>query len=345
MEPLHELLKQLLETAIESGWTVLRSVLTNLSTELVLRRLTRRQASSKDKQAGLELEDQSTHEHPLSSDQQPAWWVPIMQEQAAKFGSHPQYMLDEVNIVLVAAKESPAIWSIQDLEGSDVAKDFESGLLEVSFRDIATNVCFDGYIIEAKPVAPNHKGIAGYKSPSVIARPRIIGDTVTETLSLHPGTKYHVTVFAVVDKTVQISPNQRNNDDNSVTTLLSAPFLNTHDTDPNELTCELSHVDKDSDAEGNSRGFPDSHDGTHFKFSAIDDHGNTVAAKLVDTSDDYLEITRDFFQSIFANRQRALTLSVSQGYMDDHRYKAMSDTVLVTLKPPVNSQWREQFLR
>ena len=36
---MQELLNQLLETAIETGWTVLRGVLTDLSTELVLRRL------------------------------------------------------------------------------------------------------------------------------------------------------------------------------------------------------------------------------------------------------------------------------------------------------------------
>ena len=228
------------------------------------------------------------------------------------------------------------IWNVQDLENSDDARDFENGLLEVRFKDIATAVSFDGYIIEAKPVGPNYKSVADYKSPSVIARPPIVGSTVIEILSLHPGTKYHVAVFAVVNNTVQISPNQRNNDDNSVTTLLSAPFLSTHDTNPNEPACANSQADMGDNTVGFSQELSNSHDGTYFRFSAIDDRGNTVADKLVDTSDNYLEITRSFFQSVFANQQGDLTLSVSQGYMDDHRYKAMSDTVLVTLQPPEN---------
>lgn len=336
-----ELLNQLLETAIEAGWTVLRGVLTNLSTELVLRRLPRRQASSEKMSTSPEGEDQFTHERPGSSDQQLAWWVPIMQEQAVKSESNSQYMLEEVDIVRVAAKESPALWNVQDLENSESARDFESGLLEVSFKDIATAVYFDGYIIEAKPVGPNYKGVADYKSPFVIARPPIVGDTVTEILSLHPGTKYHVTVFAVVNNTVQISPNQRNDDDNSVTTLLSAPFLSTHDTNPNEPVCESSQADMGDNAIGFSREFSNSHDGTYFQFSAIDDRGSTVANELVKTNDNYLEITRSFFQSVFANQQGDLTFSVSQGYMDGHRYKAMSDTVFVTLQSPKNraSRW------
>ena len=60
-------------------------------------------------------------------------------------------MLDEVEIVSVAAKEAPASWSAQDLVNFDYDGDIENGLLEVSFKDIPTGFDFDGYIIEAVP--------------------------------------------------------------------------------------------------------------------------------------------------------------------------------------------------
>ena len=139
-------------------------------------------------------------------------------------------MLDEVEIVRVAAKESPASWSAQDLADFDYDGDIENGLLEVSFKDIPTDFDFDGYIIEAvpgddDPGDSDDLGVDNYKSSSLIARPAVVGSTVTEVLNLEPGTKYYVTVYAVNHNTVQISPNQRAQDSSSATTLLSAPFL------------------------------------------------------------------------------------------------------------------------
>ena len=53
-------------------------------------------------------------------------------------------MLDEVEIVSVMAKESPAVWSAQGLVKFDYGGDVENGLLEVQFKDIATDFDFDG---------------------------------------------------------------------------------------------------------------------------------------------------------------------------------------------------------
>ena len=139
-------------------------------------------------------------------------------------------MLDEVEIVSVAAKEAPAVWSTQDLVNFDYDGDIENGLLEISFKDIATDFDFDGYIIEVvpgddDPGNSDAKGVGDYKSPALIKRPAVVGSTLTEVLNLDPGTKYYVTVYAVNHNTVQISPNQRAQDSSSATTLLSAPFL------------------------------------------------------------------------------------------------------------------------
>ena len=139
-------------------------------------------------------------------------------------------MLDEVEIVSVSAKEAPASWSAQDLVNFDYDGDIENGLLEIQFKDIPTDFDFDGYIIEAvpgddDPGNSDSLGVDGYKSSSLIARPSVVGSTVTEVLNLEPGTKYYVTVYAINHNTVQISPNQRAQDSSSATTLLSAPFL------------------------------------------------------------------------------------------------------------------------
>ena len=139
-------------------------------------------------------------------------------------------MLGEVDIVSVQAKESPASWSAQDLVNFDYDGDIENGLLEIKFKDIATDFDFDGYIIEAvpgndDPGDSDDLGVADYKSDSLIARPAVVGSTITEVLNLEPGTKYYVTIYAVNHNTVQISPDQRPQDSSSATTLLSAPFL------------------------------------------------------------------------------------------------------------------------
>ena len=68
-------------------------------------------------------------------------------------------------------------------------------------------------------------GVEDYESSELIARPAVVGSTITEVLNLEPGTKYYVNVYAVNHNTVQISPNQRDQDSSSATTLLSAPFL------------------------------------------------------------------------------------------------------------------------
>ena len=139
-------------------------------------------------------------------------------------------MLDEVEIVSVSAKEAPASWSAQDLVNFDYDGDIDNGLLEVVFKDIPTDFEFDGYIIEAvpgddDPGNSDSLGVDDYKSPSLIARPSVVGSTVTEVLNLEPGTKYYVTVYAINHNTVQISPDQRAQDSIAATTLLSAPFL------------------------------------------------------------------------------------------------------------------------
>ena len=139
-------------------------------------------------------------------------------------------MLDEVEIVTVMAKEAPASWSAQDLVNFDYDGDIENGLLEVVFKDIPTDFDFDGYTIVATPGGSDpgnseEKGVKAYTSSSLIARPAVVGSTITEVLNLEPGTKYYVKVYAVNHNTVQISPNQRNQDSSSATTLLSAPFL------------------------------------------------------------------------------------------------------------------------
>lgn len=139
-------------------------------------------------------------------------------------------MLDEVEIVSVAAKAAPSSWSAQDLVDFDYDGDIDNGLLEVSFKDIPTDFDFDGYIIEAvpgddDPGTSDALGVPDYKSPSLIGRPAVVGATVTEVLNLEPGTKYYVTIYAVNHNTVQISPDQRAQDSSSATTLLSAPFL------------------------------------------------------------------------------------------------------------------------
>ena len=155
--------------------------------------------------------------------------VMALPSSAANVCSSSQ-MLDEVEIVNVAAKASPAVWSAQDLVNFDHDGDIENGLLEVSFKDIATDFDFDGYVIEAvpgddDPGDSDNKGVADYKSPALVARPAVVGATITEVLNLEPGTKYYVTVYAVNHNTVQISPDQRAQDSSSATTLLSAPFL------------------------------------------------------------------------------------------------------------------------
>ena len=138
-------------------------------------------------------------------------------------------MLPEVEIVSVEAKPSPAVWKTRGLVKFDYGGDIENGLLEVSFKDIATDFDFDGYIIEAVPGDDDpgnskERGVLAHTS-ELIARPAVVGDTVPVVLNLEPGTKYYVTVHAVNHNTVQISPKQRAQDSSSNTTLLSAPFL------------------------------------------------------------------------------------------------------------------------
>ena len=160
-----------------------------------------------------------------------ALMVALASPSAAADECSSSQMLNEVEIVSVAAKEAPASWSAQDLVNFDYDGDIDNGLLEVSFKDIPTDFEFDGYIIKAVPgdddPGNSYKfvGEDGYTSPSLIARPSVVGSTITEILNLEPGTKYYVTVYAVNHNTVQISPDQRAQDSVAATTLLSAPFL------------------------------------------------------------------------------------------------------------------------
>ena len=141
-------------------------------------------------------------------------------------------MLPEVEIASVEAKPSSVHWRPQDLVKFKYNGDIENGLLEVRFKDIATDFDFDGYIIKAVPGNDDpgdsaDRGVGAYTSSSLIPRPAIIGNEISEVLNLEPGTKYYVTVHAVNHNTVQISPKQRAQDSaqSSATTLLSAPFL------------------------------------------------------------------------------------------------------------------------
>ena len=159
-----------------------------------------------------------------------ALMVALASPSAAADECSSSQMLNEVEIVSVAAKEAPAVWSAQDLVNFGYDGDIDNGLLEVSFKDIPTDFDFDGYIIEAvpgddDPGDSDNLGVDDYMSSSLIARPAVVGSTVTEILNLEPGTKYYVTVYAVNHNTVQISPDQRAQDSSSATTLLSAPFL------------------------------------------------------------------------------------------------------------------------
>ncbi len=162
--------------------------------------------------------------------------------------------LDEVEIVSVLAKAAPAVWSAQDLVNFDYGGDIQNGLLEVVFKDIPTGFEFDGYIIEAVPGDDdpgNSDSLLGddgsYKSPSLIARPTVVGSELTQVLNLEPGTKYYVTVYAVNHNTVQISPNQRAQDSVAATTLLSAPFLGALDGKYVVHTVDADDIDGDGD--------------------------------------------------------------------------------------------------
>ena len=194
-------------------------------------------------------------------------------------------MLGEVEIVSVAAKESPAVWSAQGLVNFDYGGDIENGLLEVSFKDIATDFNFDGYIIEATPGDDDpgdsaELGVTAYMSSSLIARPAIVGSTVTKVLNLEPGTKYYVTVHAVNHNTVQISPKQRAQDSAqaSATTLLSAPFLGALDYGPTSVSTEFygepcTTGSQDCNSSGWRAGalHDDDFKGTHFALYGAED--------------------------------------------------------------------------
>ncbi len=184
-------------------------------------------------------------------------------------------MLDEVEIVSVAAKESPAVWSAQDLVNFDYDGDIENGLLEVSFKDLATDFEFDGYIIEAvpgddDPGDSDSLGVSDYKSSSLIARPAVVGSTITEVLNLEPGTKYYVTIYAVNHNTVQISPDQRAQDSSSATTLLSAPFLGALDWQLVEGSDTDGVFTPDSDSDGNFTSCPEVSDTCGYVWEMVD---------------------------------------------------------------------------
>ena len=301
------------------------------------------QAKSNSKRLGLEKKDLAAHMQHLSSKEtnrtEPALWVRSLRDQAAKTGKYNPFFLDEVKIVYVSAKQSPTIWSADDLVNFD--HDIIDGLLEVCFKDIVTSVNFGGYIIEANACKPDGQTISDDRSSLFVKRPPVVGTTVTKILNLHPGTTYYVKVYAVGRGWVQISPKQDNLENNSTTTLLTAPILDLRETKKIESEGVDVRMGMDGKPIINSKASPSRFGQTYFQFKAIDESGNTIDSKLLETNDGVLTESAeagDFFNSVLSAECHELTFSVSMGYMDGNMYKCLSDTASVKFKPLDHSE-------
>ena len=137
-------------------------------------------------------------------------------------------MLDEVQIVSVTPHESARTWVASELlsYGNGAAGAYPTGQLEVRFRDINTAHTITHYDVIATPSdEPGTSEELGIDEVTVeVDRPRDVGSLVITTLDLEPGTNYDIDVVANF-YSVQISPNQSDQDSLGGTTFLSPPFL------------------------------------------------------------------------------------------------------------------------
>ena len=137
-------------------------------------------------------------------------------------------MLDEVVILSVSPVESAFNWDRGDLlsYGDGDAGTYPTGQLEVKFNDINTAFNITHYDVIATPSDdPGVSETLGIDEVvTSVNRPSDVGSVVTATLDLQPGTNYDIDVVAFF-YSVQVSPNQSNQDSLGATTFLSPPFL------------------------------------------------------------------------------------------------------------------------
>ena len=137
-------------------------------------------------------------------------------------------MLNEVVILSVTPLESVFTWDASELlsYGDGGAGTYPTGQLEVKFNDINTAHKITHYDVIATP--SNEPGTSDNlgidEVTDQVNRPGDVGSVVTATLDLQPGTNYDIDVVAYF-YSVQISPNQSNQDSLGATTFLSPPFL------------------------------------------------------------------------------------------------------------------------
>ncbi len=137
-------------------------------------------------------------------------------------------MLKEVVILSVTPLESAFTWEASELlsYGDGAAGTYPTGQLEIQFHDINTAHKITHYDVIATP--SNDPGTSDElgidEVTSQVNRPSGVGSVVTATLDLQPGTNYDIDVVAFF-YSVQISPNQSNQDSLGATTFLSPPFL------------------------------------------------------------------------------------------------------------------------
>ena len=137
-------------------------------------------------------------------------------------------MLNEVVILSVTPLESAFTWDASELlsYGDGAAGTYPTGQLEVQFNDINTAHRITHYDVIAVPSDdPGTSDELGIDEVTTqVNRPGDVGAVVTATLDLEPGTNYDIDVVAFY-YSVQISPNQSNQDSLGATTFLSPPFL------------------------------------------------------------------------------------------------------------------------
>ncbi len=139
-----------------------------------------------------------------------------------------EQMLGQVVILSVTPVKSNFTWNVDELVsfGEGKSGTYPNGQLEVKFNDINTGHRITHYDVIATPSdEPGTSKEYGVEEEVVkFDRPVEVGSTVTAVLDLEPGTNYDVDVVAY-HYTVQISPNQSNQDSFSGTTYLSPPFF------------------------------------------------------------------------------------------------------------------------